>query len=140
MNHVLINAPLRIVWPTIAVTSVYVLLKGHNEPGGGFIGGLMLALALVLRDMSRMHRGKSFLASYFHELTGVSVAIFAGIPLAPLLFDQGVFTGVWTDFFVPIAGKFSSVLVFDTLIYIIVAMFCLHAWRSFDGEASGGEL
>ena len=42
----------RLLFHTIVVFSVYLLFTGHNEPGGGFAGGLVAGLALVLRYLA----------------------------------------------------------------------------------------
>ncbi|MCA8884954.1 MAG: Na(+)/H(+) antiporter subunit B, partial [Rhodobacteraceae bacterium] len=40
MNSIILNTATRIIVALLLVFSVYMLLRGHNEPGGGFIGGL----------------------------------------------------------------------------------------------------
>ena len=72
----------RILFHTILVFSLYLLFSGHNEPGGGFAGGLVAGLALVLR----------YLAGGRYEL-GEAAPVDPGLLLgAGLLFAGG--TGV----------------------------------------------
>ena len=51
-RSVVLEVVTRILFHTILVFSVYLLFSGHNEPGGGFAGGLVAGLALVLRYLA----------------------------------------------------------------------------------------
>lgn len=102
--------------------SVFVLLRGHNEPGGGFIGGLIAASAFAIYGIacgvSPVRR-----AMYFHPMAisgaGLLMAsiagmlsVFAGVPFM---------TGLWL--YVPVLGEelaLSTVLVFDIGVYLVV--------------------
>jgi multicomponent Na+:H+ antiporter subunit A len=59
----------RLLFPTMIVLSIWLLLIGHNEPGGGFVGGVVAGLAFVLR----------YLAGGRYEL-GEAMPIPAGLP------------------------------------------------------------
>ncbi len=106
----------------MVVFSVFVLLRGHNEPGGGFIGGLIAASAFAIYGIacgvSPVRR-----ALYFHPmgiagfgLLAASVAgilsVFVGVPFM---------TGLWL--YVPLFGDtvaLSTVLLFDIGVYFVV--------------------
>ena len=47
MNSIILRAGTRYLVGLLLIFSVYLLLRGHNEPGGGFIGGLIGASASV---------------------------------------------------------------------------------------------
>ncbi|WP_136658581.1 Na+/H+ antiporter subunit B [Nitratireductor sp. XY-223] len=102
--------------------SVFVLLRGHNEPGGGFIGGLIAASAFAIYGIacgvSPVRR-----ALYFHPM-GISgagllmasvaglLSVFSGVPFM---------TGLWL--YVPIFREelaLSTVLLFDVGVYFVV--------------------
>ena len=51
-RSVVLEVVTRILFHTIVVFSIYLLFSGHNEPGGGFAGGLVAGLALVLRYLA----------------------------------------------------------------------------------------
>ena len=42
MNSIILRAGVRYIVGLLVLFSIYMLLRGHNEPGGGFIGGLFL--------------------------------------------------------------------------------------------------
>ncbi len=48
MNSVILTTAMRFLTPLILILSVFILLRGHNEPGGGFIGGLLAAVSFAL--------------------------------------------------------------------------------------------
>jgi multicomponent Na+:H+ antiporter subunit B len=122
MRSLILQTATRLLLPLLLLVSVLILLRGHNEPGGGFIGGLLAAggLALyglafdaertrrVLRVDPRLVIGVGLLAS---TLSGC-LALFLGKPFL---------TGVWGSRPVPGIGKVSTVLLFDVGVYLVVA-------------------
>ncbi|RUM26333.1 Na(+)/H(+) antiporter subunit B [Rhizobium vallis] len=102
--------------------SVFVLLRGHNEPGGGFIGGLIAASGLavygIARGVSAVRR-----ALFFHPLSiagaGLLLSTMAG--LLSIFFAVPFMTGLWIypkPFGVEV--PLSSVLLFDVGVYLVV--------------------
>jgi hypothetical protein len=53
MNSLILSTATRFLAPLIVLISIFVLLRGHNEPGGGFIGGLLGAIAFALIEKAR---------------------------------------------------------------------------------------
>ncbi len=106
----------------MVVFSVFVLLRGHNEPGGGFIGGLIAASAFAIYGIacgvSPVRR-----ALYFHPMGiagfGLLIASFAGI--LSVFYAVPFMTGLWA--YVPLFGDtvaLSTVLMFDIGVYFVV--------------------
>lgn len=102
--------------------SIFVLLRGHNEPGGGFIGGLIAASAFAVYGIacgvSPVRR-----ALYFHPMAlsgfGLLLATLSG--LLSLFFDVPFLTGLWTSpnlFGVQL--DLSTPLFFDIGVYFVV--------------------
>ena len=112
-----------VIFYVIMTGSLYLLFAGHNQPGGGFAGGLVAAAALVIRYVD-----------------GGAEAVRALVPLAPMsLLGAGLvlanLTGVaaWLaggaflesatwSWDLPVLGtvKTSSALAFDTGVYLVV--------------------
>jgi len=100
--------------------SVFVLLRGHNEPGGGFIGGLIAASAFAIYGIANGVENVRR-ALYFRPLsisaTGVLLAALSGIP--PLLQGKPFLTGLW---WFPEAGgvklALSTPLLFDIGVWL----------------------
>jgi len=82
--------------PVLLLFSLFLLLRGHNEPGGGFAGGLVAASAFVLLSVaSGVSVARRALQTDPRSLVGVGLTlmILSGL-IAPLLFDIGVYLGV----------------------------------------------
>ena len=122
MNTLILRTVAPFLTALMLMFSIFVLLRGHNEPGGGFTGGLIAASALAIHGIAggvaAVRR-----AIVFHPLAiagcGLLLATLAGL----LSFPVGVpfMTGLWvypTLFGVPI--PLSSVLAFDTGVYLVV--------------------
>ncbi|WP_173931110.1 Na+/H+ antiporter subunit B [Chelativorans sp. Marseille-P2723] len=102
--------------------SVFVLLRGHNEPGGGFIGGLIAASAFAIYAIAcgvePVRR-----ALYFHPLaiSGSGLMISALSGLISLFFGVPFLTGQWTVIHVlGVPVDISTVLFFDIGVYLVV--------------------
>jgi len=102
--------------------SVFVLLRGHNEPGGGFIGGLIAASALAIYGIAcgvaPVRR-----AIYFHPMAIAAFGLFMAAMAGVLSVFAGVpyMSGLWI--YPHIFGAevaLSSVLVFDVGVYLVV--------------------
>lgn len=108
--------------PLLLLFSVFVLLRGHYLPGGGFIGGLIASIAFVVhafahgltntRHMLRIHPG-------FLIPVGLLLSFISGI--APILFsDLPFMTGLWMENPLPVIGLVGTALFFDIGVYLVV--------------------
>ena len=141
MNNVLIKASFKVLGPILAVISFYLLLRGHNLPGGGFIGGLCLSLALILRIlMEKDGLLEQCLKDNFIMTMGIFILCFIFILLFPLFYGGTLLTGLWSSIPLPLAGKFSSILIFDLVIYFVVALCTTKAYVEFTNFTGEGRL
>lgn len=113
----------RTMVPTLALFSVFLLVTGHDVPGGGFAGGLIASAALLLVFLAFGARGlKRALPLDPEALTGVGLAaaILAGI--VGLLFNDTFLTYMYASMELPLIGevKISTLLLFDVGVYILV--------------------
>lgn len=104
--------------------SLYLLLRGHNFPGGGFIAGLVTAISLILLSMAvglqEIHR--------IIRLDPVRVAAFglllaAGTAAAPAFFGSRFFEHTEAHLYaVPLLGEVhvGTTLIFDTGVFLVV--------------------
>lgn len=112
-----------VAFPTILVFSVYLHVAGHNQPGGGFIGGLVAGAALVLRYIT----GRAELLSARFRvpsstLLAAGALVAVGTAVVPLLLGNAALEHHSWTYDVPVLGtvKWTSALVFDTGIYLVV--------------------
>jgi multicomponent Na+:H+ antiporter subunit B len=124
MKSIILIAGSRLLVALLSVFAVYMLLRGHNQPGGGFIGGLLAAVGFVItaiacgtRDARRALRFRpTDIAA-----VGLGLALFGGVMAA--FRSDAFFTGQWLfinatpdDKGIPL----SSVLVFDVGVFLVV--------------------
>ncbi|CAN7545949.1 cation:proton antiporter [Devosia sp. Root413D1] len=122
MNSLIFRTIAPLLVAVMLVFSVFVLLRGHNEPGGGFIGGLIAASALTIYGMA-MGAGAARTALQLHPLAyagfGVALAALAGA--LSIVFDVPFLTGLWTIFeFDEVEVAISTPMVFDIGVYFVV--------------------
>ena len=102
--------------------SVFVLLRGHNEPGGGFIGGLIGAIGLGFHALVQ-GAGATRRLIRFEPVaiagTGLLMALASGLP-AVFLHAEPFLTQQWLD-----GLPIGTALVFDLGVYLVVVGFAL---------------
>jgi len=132
----------RLLFHPIVLFSVYLLFSGHNAPGGGFAGGLVVGLALVLR----------YLAGGRHELTvaapvdaglllGTGLLIAVGTGVTAMVLGGEVLQSALLDFHLPVLGHihFVTSTIFDVGVYLIVIGLVLDILRSLGTEVDRQE-
>jgi len=124
MSTPILQAAARILVPLMLVFSLFMLVRGHNAPGGGFIGGLVAAAAFGLLAMSHgvgTARRALRLPPETVAGAGIGAALAAGAMSA--LFGAAPFSGLWLLLGADGGGKglpISSVLLFDLGVWMTV--------------------
>src|SRR5690606_5041511 len=113
----------RLLGPMAGLVSVYFLLRGHNAPGGGFVGGLVMATAVIVQYMvggtmwveSRLRIHPQVWIA-LGLMTAGTAGILAWFAAKPFL------TALSVDLHVPLLGDLhlSSALLFDVGVYMLV--------------------
>lgn len=123
----------RIIFPLIMVVSVFLLFAGHNNPGGGFAGGLAAGLGLALRYLAggRYELGET-LPLDSSKILGVGLALVGGTALGSLLLGAPVLSSAAWVFTLPVLGQVKLVtsLFFDFGVYLVVVGMVLDVLRS----------
>lgn len=113
----------RLLFPTMIIASIWLLLIGHNNPGGGFAGGVLAGIAFVLRYMAggRYELGESLPISP-GRLLGVGLFIAATGAALPLAFGNTVLQSTEIHWNLGILGDlhFTTALIVDVGVYILV--------------------
>ena len=122
-RSLILDTTVRLVVDAALVLSVYMLFSGHNQPGGGFVGGRIAAAAFALR----------YIAGGFDELLAMlrirpwyllsaGLMLAAGSTLAPLAIGGEPLDHRAGEWHVELLGKvkLTSATVFDTGVYLIV--------------------
>jgi multicomponent Na+:H+ antiporter subunit B len=123
MTSLILRTATRYMFPPLLVFSVYLLLRGHHYPGGGFVGGLFAGSAFTLYALAfNVASARQLLRFDPRDITavGLAVALVSGIPA--LLSGQAFLTGTWWK--VPIRPgvviDIGSPLFFDIGVYLVV--------------------
>ncbi len=103
----------RMLTPVLLVLALFLLLRGHNLPGGGFIAGLMAAAAFELQILSRgVDVVQATIGRFLQPMMGIGLLLAVGAALAGLL--QGAFfKGLW-------GGSLGSPVFFDLGVFFVV--------------------
>ncbi|MDZ7291320.1 MAG: Na+/H+ antiporter subunit B [candidate division KSB1 bacterium] len=123
MHSLILTIAIRHLHPLTLMFSIYMLMRGHNHPGGGFIAGLIaaasfahLALAFGIQEARR----RLHFTPHTFIGAGLLVALLSGIP--SLLSGKPFMTARWFTLPLPLIGNFAigTPLLFDTGVYLVV--------------------
>ena len=130
-----------LLFRVIMVGSIYLLFAGHNQPGGGFVGGLVAGAAISLRyiaggieEVRRISRWRPW------TILGAGVIVAVSTALVPILFGDPVLAAAYEPYDLAVLGKvsISSALVFDIGVYLCVIGLVLMVFEAF-GDRFGAE-
>lgn len=113
----------RILLPLALLVSAYIFLRGHNQPGGGFIAGLITSVALILQYVSSGALWvQQRLGWNYRSMAALGVLIAALTGLGSLVLGYPFLTSSFTHVHWPIVGDFelATAMVFDLGVYITV--------------------
>jgi multicomponent K+:H+ antiporter subunit A len=122
----------RLLLPLALVVGFYIFLRGHNEPGGGFIAGLVVSVALLMQYMASGYAwANRRLPVDHHGLIGFGVMAAAVTGLAAMVFGVPFLTSAYEYVPIPLIGDvgLSSALAFDIGVactVVGVVMLALH--------------
>jgi multicomponent Na+:H+ antiporter subunit B len=122
MTSSILQTGARALMPLLLLFAVFLLLRGHNQPGGGFVGGLVVALSFVLYSLAfGVDASRRALLVSPSTLLGVGplVALTSGLP--GVLRGQPFLTAQWAELSVGgTAVAVGTPLVFDVGVFLAV--------------------
>lgn len=122
MRHSLIlKIGARYMQPLLLVASIFLMTRGHNDPGGGFVGGLVASTGFSLLAFAEgVVTAKK--ALFFDSRSFIPLGLFCalGSGLIAFFFDTPFMTGYWLPFDIPIFGHFGVPSLFDLGVYFTV--------------------
>lgn len=111
----------RLLMGLLVLFSIFLLIRGHYEPGGGFSGGLVAASSITLYGLAFGMREARELLRIEPETfipLGLIIAVFAAL-FGPAM-NEVFFTGIWNDTPIPVLGKIGTPFIFDVGVYFVV--------------------
>lgn len=137
-----LDVSVRLLYPSIIVLSLFFLFAGHNQPGGGFVGGLTAAAAISLRYVAGGVQAvrRSFRLQPWTILGG-GLALSVGTAIFPLLLGHSILEHGTFESDPPLLGevKTTSALPFDVGVYFVVVGLVLMIFEAF-GDDRDDEL
>lgn len=122
-NPLILMTLSRLLLPLALLISVFIFLRGHNLPGGGFIAGLVTAVALALQYIaSGVVWVEERLPLNYQRMAGVGVLIATLTGLGSWVFGRPFLTSAFGHFELPLVGEFelATAMLFDLGVYLTV--------------------
>lgn len=123
INDVILRTVVKGIVFIVLTLGMYLFFAGHNAPGGGFIGGLVLGSAIVLLyltyDIETVHKGIPF---DFKKVAALGVLLATGSAIGSLLFEAPFLTQTDGYFDLPLLGKvhLTTVTIFEAGVALTV--------------------
>jgi len=122
MTSLIFRTATRYMFPPLLVFSIYLLLRGHHYPGGGFVGGLFAGASFALYALAFAGEAARKLLRFDpRDVTavGLAIALLSGIP--ELMCGEAFMTGTWWDLQLPhTVLHIGTPLIFDVGVYLVV--------------------
>ncbi|MGF1637812.1 MAG: Na+/H+ antiporter subunit B [Cyclobacteriaceae bacterium] len=121
MKTIILKTASNYLLPLLLLFSIFILLRGHYLPGGGFVGGLIASIAFVLHTFANgLENTRTIIRIHPMVLmpVGLGLALISGF--LPLLIDLPFMTGLWFADPLPVVGMIGTALFFDLGVYLVV--------------------
>ena len=104
----------------LGIVSFFLLLRGHDEPGGGFSGGLLAASAIIIVTIAKgAEAGRKLL--HFHPLNYIAAGLLTAVLAGVFQINLSFLSAVWIQ--IPLGFttlKLGSPMLFDLGVYLVV--------------------
>jgi multicomponent Na+:H+ antiporter subunit B len=123
MSSLILQTAARGLVSLMLLFSIFLLLRGHDEPGGGFIGGLVAAAAFILYAVAfDVSSARRMIGIRPQTMIAIGLLMAAGSGILSLLAGEPYLTHLWYDMDLPLLGEFylGSFLLFDVGVFLCV--------------------
>ncbi|MER1998472.1 MAG: Na(+)/H(+) antiporter subunit B [Lysinibacillus sp.] len=123
VNNLILQFTAKIVFFMIFFFSVHIFFAGHYTPGGGFVGGLLMASAIVLLVIAfDLKTVQTILPVNYTYMTATGLIIAVATAAFPMFNGDPFFTHYFDYFTLPLIGKTSlhTAALFDLGVYLVV--------------------
>lgn len=117
MTSLILRIATRVLMPLLLLYGIFLLLRGHNAPGGGFAGGLVVAAAYALHSFAfGVIAARRALLVDPSRLIGAGLLFALGSGLLPLLLGKSFLTSMWLS----TGMGLGTPTLFDTGVFLVV--------------------
>jgi multicomponent Na+:H+ antiporter subunit B len=123
VTSLILSTATRLLLPLFLLFSIFILLRGHNEPGGGFVGGLIAAAAFALHAIAYdVEKTRTLLAIDTRSLIVLGLLLAMSSGMISLFMGEPFFTGQWVKISFWSIGELDlgTPLFFDIGVYFTV--------------------
>lgn len=123
MRSVILQTTTRLAYPVIMTFALFMFFRGHNFPGGGFIGGLLASAGMLLIYIAfGMREGDRIYGQYYRTVAVIGLVCAAGAAITPMVMGMPFLTSLFWQINIPAVGMFdvSTVLLFDFGVFLVV--------------------
>jgi multicomponent Na+:H+ antiporter subunit A len=134
---VVVDVAVRLVFSAVMVGSIYLLFAGHNQPGGGFVGGIVAGAAVALRYVAGgIDSVRNLSRAHPWTVLGSGLLLSATTVLVPVLLGSAPLESAKFETDLPLLGhiKLTSALPFDIGVYLLVLGLVLMVFESFGDD------
>ncbi len=124
----------RVIMPVVLMVGFYIFLRGHNEPGGGFISGLIVSIAVVMQYMASGFSWTSARLRYpYHGVIGAGVLIAGLTGIGSWFVSKPFLTSDFTYVRIPPFHEFelATAALFDLGVFLAVVGAVMLSLESF---------
>ena len=122
MTSLILQTATRVLMPLLLLFAAFLLWRGHNQPGGGFVGGLVVASSFVLYSIAfGVDAARRALLVTPSKLLGVGLLVALASTLPSVVSGQPFMTAQWVE--LGLAGNVVAIgtpLVFDVGVFLAV--------------------
>ena len=137
ISSLILRTATRYLFPLILLFALFALFRGHNEPGGGFVGGLLAASAYILNIFAfGIEHARESLRVPPISLIGLGLALAVSSAfISPIVAGGDFMTAVWSSIEIPSVGKLSTPLLFDTgVMFVVIGVTLLIIFTLAEGD------
>ena len=121
MKQLIFRTATGFLLPLLLLFSIFILLRGHYRPGGGFVGGLIASIAFVLHSFAySLKETRKLIRINYRKFMplGLGLAVFSAV--LPTFQGLPLLTGLWLPDPLPVVGMVGTALLFDMGVYMVV--------------------
>lgn len=123
LRNIILENIVSLFMKVMLIFSIYLLLRGHNNPGGGFIAGIIASTGFIFYAIIF---GTELLQKVIklkpQTIIGIGLSFVLIAAILPTFFSTEMLTGLWIKAKIPVLGTLhaGTPLIFDTGVYLVV--------------------
>ena len=137
---VYVDVAVRFIFRAVVIGSIYLLAAGHNQPGGGFVGGLVAGAAIALRHLAGgIDEVRSISRFKPWTILGAGLLTSAFAAAIPIVVGRPLLDSMGRQMSAPVLGQawVSTTLLFDVGVYVLVVGLVFMVFEAFGDDSEG---